>query len=180
MDKGALHMTLKGIKTILFTSNLSETSRIAFGHAALLATQLNARVVLLHVIERIPESYESRIVGLFGQDKWAEIIARHKQEAQHALIGKISSRQMARTVLSEFCRESGIDEAQCGVIQNEIVVKEGDVAETILGQAAEHACDLIIMGASKGLLSGTPVGHNIKAVLKRSKVPTMVVPAAKD
>jgi len=42
---------LNGIKTILFTSNLSATSRIAFSHAAVLASQLKAKIVLLHVIK---------------------------------------------------------------------------------------------------------------------------------
>lgn len=171
---------LKGIKTILFTSNLSETSRVAFNHAALLATQLNAKMILLHVVEKIPESYESRIVGLFGEDKWQEIIVRHKEEVQHALIGKISSKQMVRTALSEFCREAGIEKDQCGGNQNEIVIKEGDVIDTILQQAAEHECDLIVLGASKGLLSGTSVGHNIKSILKKSDVPTLVVPTGRD
>lgn len=166
----------QGFKTILFTSNLSETSRVAFGQAALLAVQLKAKIVLLHVIEKIPDSYESRIVGLFGEDQWADILTRHKKEAQHALIGKISSRQMARTALNEFCRESGIGEEQCGVNQGEVLIKEGDVIDTILETAAEHNCDLIILGASKGLLSGTSVGHNIKAVMKKSQVPTMVIP----
>jgi len=173
-------MALKGIKTILFTSNLSETSRIAFSHAASLAGQINAKIVLLHVIEIIPSSYESRLVGLFGERKWYEILGQHKAEAQHALIGKISSRQMIRTALSEFCRESGISDDQCGITPNEIVVKEGDVVEEILQQAAEHECDLIVMGASKGLLSGTAVGHNIKSVLKRSKVPTLVIPTGQS
>jgi nucleotide-binding universal stress UspA family protein len=170
----------KVVKTILFTSNLSETSRIAFSHAALLASQLNAKIVLLHVIEKMPDSYESRMMGLFGENKWRDILDRHKAEAQHALIGKISSRQMIRTALSEFCRESAIGEDQCGVTPHEIVVKEGDVVEDILQQATEHGCDLIIMGASKGLLSGTAVGHNIKSVLKRSKIPTLVVPTGQD
>ncbi len=167
---------LKGIKTILFTSNLSETSRVTFNHVAMLATQLNAKVVLLHVIEKIPESYEGRVVGLFGEDKWAEILSSHKEEVQHALIGKVTSRQMVRTALSEFCREAGIDTDTCGVTQNEIVIEEGDVVETILQQASEHECDLIVLGAGKGLLSGASVGHNIKSILKKSNIPTLVVP----
>ena len=44
-------------------------------------------------------------------------------------------------------------------------------------QAREHRCDLIVMGASEGLLSGSSVGNNIKSVLKKSKVPVLVVPA---
>ena len=171
---------LKGIKSILFTSNLSETSQVTFNQTVMLASQLNAKIVLLHVIEKIPESYEGRIVGLFGEDKWAQIVSRHMDEVQHALIGKISSKRMIHTALSEFCRESGIGTEQCGVTENEIVIKEGDVVETILQQAAEHECGLIVMGAGKGLLSGTTVGHIIKSVLKRSKVPTLVIPSGKD
>ena len=65
------------------------------------------------------------------------------------------------------------------VIPNyEIVVKEGDTIEAILKQATESQCDLIVMGASEGLLSGISVGKNIKSVLKKSKVPVLVVPAS--
>ena len=139
-------MALKGVKTILFTSNLSETSRIAFSHAAVLAGQLNAKIVLLHVIEIIPGSYESRLVGLFGERKWHELLGQHKAEAQHALIGKISSRQMIRTALSEFCRESGISDDQCGLPQNEIVVKDGDVVEEIHDLRSLHFARFVRRG----------------------------------
>jgi nucleotide-binding universal stress UspA family protein len=171
---------LNGIKTILFTSNLSATSRVAFSHAAVLATQLKAKIVLLHVIEKLPENYESRMMGLFGFGKWQEVLSQHKEEARHALVGKVSHKQMIRSALSEFCRESGIGYDQCGIIEHQIVVTEGDVAEEILLQAKEHACDLIIMGVNKGLLTGLSVGHNIKSVLKKSTIPTLVVPSEHD
>ena len=171
---------LKGIKTILFTSNLSATSRATFSNAVVLASQFKAKIVLLHVIEKLPENYEGRMMGLFGSSKWREVLLQHKKEARHALIGKVSQKQMIRTALSEFCRESGIDNDQCGTIENEIVVTGGDVVEEILLQATEHACDLIIMGANKGLLSGSSVGHNIKSVLKKSKIPTLVVPCEQN
>ncbi len=45
-------------KTILFTSNLSNVSRIAFKQAAMLATQFDAKLVLLHVMEGTPSNYE--------------------------------------------------------------------------------------------------------------------------
>lgn len=168
---------LQGIKTILFTSNLSAVSRVTFGHAAVLAAQLKAKIVLLHVIEKLPENYESRMMGLFGHSRWHEVLLQHREEARHALVGKVSPRQMARSALSEFCRESGIGNEQCGILDNEIVVKQGDIVEEILQQASEKSCDLIILGAGKGLLSGTSVGHVIKSVLKKSKIPALVVPS---
>jgi nucleotide-binding universal stress UspA family protein len=171
---------INGIKTILFTSDLSATSRVAYNHAAVLAAQLKAKVILLHVIERLPENYENRMLGLFGESKWHQVLLDHKEEARHAMLGKVSPRQMVRTALSEFCRESDIGKDQNDIPDNEIVVKEGDVVEEILQQAAEYSCDLIIMGASKGLLSGSAVGHNIKSVLKQSKIATLVVPSGEE
>ena len=168
----------KQIETILFTSDLSETSRVAFGHVATMAAQLNAKIILLHVLEKIPETYEFRLKSLFGESSWDDIMVNHKEEAQHSLIGKISERQMVRTALSEFYRESDALSADGSdsSAQDQIIVMEGDVIATILQQAEENKCDLITVGASRGLLSGTSVGRNIKSILKKAKVPTLVIP----
>lgn len=167
-------------KTILFTSNLSTASRVAFRHALLLANTFGARLVLLHVMERSPSNYESYMIGLFGQDKWHQVLKNNMEEAKHALVGKVSPRQMARTALSEFCKENEPGEENTAIPPSVVVVQEGDVVDAILQQAAENNCDLIIMGASEGLLTSSSVGGNIKSVLKRSKVPVLVVPGSAD
>lgn len=159
-------------KTILFTSNLSTASRVAFKQAAILVTQFDAKLILLHVMEGPSHNYEGYISSLFGQDEWQQILKNNKEEAKHALVGKVTPKQMVRTVLSEFCKE----DENCTTPNYEIVVKEGDVIDLILKQTAESQCDLIVMGASEGLLSGISVGKNIKSVLKKSKVPVLVVP----
>lgn len=165
-------------KTILFTSNLSTAGRVAFKHAALLANQFGSKLILLHVMERLPGNYEGHMIGLFGQEKWVQILKNNRAEAKHALVGKVSPKQMVRTALSQLSLENETGEEGAVVPQNEIVVVEGDVVEVILKQAIEHKCDLIVMGASEGLLSGSSVGNNIKSVLKKSKVPVLVVPAS--
>lgn len=167
-------------KTILFTSNLSTASRVAFKHALVLANQFGAKLILLHVMERSPSNYESYMIGLFGQDKFQQILKDNKEEAKHALVGKVSPKQMARTALSEFCKENEPEEQNYVAPASKVIVKEGDVVDVILEQASENNCDLIIMGASEGLLSRTSVGSNIKSVLKKSKVPVLVVPASLD
>lgn len=171
---------LKKTETILFATNFSDASRAAFNHAAVLATQLKAKIVLLHVIEKLPESYESRINTLFGKERWEQIIQQHFQEARNILIGKISSRQLIHTALEQFCREAGIDENQCGNLSTEVVIEQGDVANLIIQQAAEHQCDLIAMGASKGLISRTSLGSHIKSVMKKTTVPVLVIPPMSD
>ena len=163
-------------KTILFTSNLSTTSRIAFEQATMVAAKFGAKIVLLHVMEGPSGSYEGYIMSLFGQEKWQEVLRNNRDVAKHALVGKVSPRQMVKTALNQFCKENTTEGENYAIPNNEIVVAEGDVIETILQQAAEHKCDLIIMGAGEGLLSGVSVGKNIKSVMKRAKVPVLVVP----
>lgn len=164
--------------TILFTSNLSTASRVAFKHALLLANTFGAKLILLHVMESLSGGYASYMIGLFGQDKWHQMLKANREEAKHALVGKVSPKQMARTALSQFCKENETGEENCIIPPSEITVKEGEVVEVILEQASKYKCDLIIMGASEGLLSSSSVGSNIKSVLKKSKVPVLVVPAS--
>ncbi len=166
-------------ETILFTSNLSTVSRVAFKQAAMLANQFGAKLILLHIMEGSPSgSYEGYVHSLFGHDNWQKILKKHKDEARHALMGKVTPKQMVRTALSEFCQET-TNEHETNTIPNyEIVVKEGDIVEIILELQASFKSNLIVMGASEGLLSGISVGKNIKSVLKKSKVPVLVVPAS--
>lgn len=167
-------------KTILFTSNLSKASRAAFKQAAMLATQFDAKLVLLHIMEGPPSSYEGYVSSVFGHDKWQEVLKNNREEAKHALVGKVTPKQVVRTALSEFCKEDKREDETYVIPSYEIVVKEGNVVEVILKQASEFKCDLIVMGASEGLLSGISVGGNIKSVLKKSKIPVLVVPASLD
>lgn len=165
-------------KTILFTSNLSEASRVAFKQAAMLANQSGAKLILLHIMEGQPSgSYEGYVSSLFGQDNWQKILKNNREEARHALVGKVTPKQMVRTALSEFCKENQREDENNVVANYEIVVKDGEVVKVILDQALEFKCDLIVMGAGEGLLSGISVGKNIKSILKKSKIPVLVVPA---
>ncbi len=165
-------------KTILFTSNLSNASRIAFKQAAMLAKQSGAKLILLHIMEgETSGSYEGYVSSLFGHHAWQEIVRNNREEAKHALVGKVTPKQMVRTALSQFCKENQNQDEDYEFPNYEIVVINGDVVEVILKQAVEHKCDLIVMGAGEGLLSGVSVGKNIKSILKKSKCPVLVVPA---
>lgn len=166
-------------KTILFTSNLSEVSQNAFSHAAAMAGRYNARLVLLHVMEIGYGSYEGYMMSLFGQEKWQEVLKNNRETAKHALVGKVSPKQMVQTALNQFCKENNENEQKSAVLDYKIVVKDGDVIETIIAQAKEVDADLIVLGASEGLLSGVSVGKTIKTVMKKAKVPVLVVPGKK-
>ena len=166
----------KPIKSILFATNLSENCRPAFEAAASMATRYQATLILLHVIEKMPEYVEGRLRGLLGIEQWKEIVSGHANNARQALIGKKSSSKLIQEALERFCIDAGIDDASCGYHSREIVVADGEIVEEIIAQSKAYEADLIVLGARDGFLSDNRIGQTIKSILRNSKIPVMVVP----
>ena len=166
----------KGIKTILFTTNLSKYCVPAFDVAVMLSMQFKAKIILLHVLETIPDYVEGRLEGLLGEEQWKEMMHSHENEIRQKLIGKRSSNTLIQKALEQFCVEAGIDDDACGYQSKEIVIDDGDVAESILVNAKAHDCDIIVMGAPETRLLKKSIGSTTKSVLKKSKIPVIVVP----
>ena len=166
----------KPIQIILFATNLSENCRAAFDFAASMATRYQATLVLLHVIEKMPEYVEGRLIGLLGEEHWKEISQSHADNARQSLIGKKSSSKLIREALDRFCIDAGIDDASCGYHSREIVVANGEIAEEVVEQSKKYKADLIVLGTRDGFLSDNRIGQTIKTILRNSKIPVMVVP----
>jgi nucleotide-binding universal stress UspA family protein len=168
---------LKSVKTILFATNLTRSSVPAFEAAVVLALSFKAKIVVLHVLEKIPDYVEGRLAGMLGEDQWNQMMHAYQNEVRQSLTGKRSSSKLIRKALEHFCGEAGIDDATCGYQSREIVVTEsGDVAERIIENAIKQDCDLIILGAHEGLFAKQSLGPTVKSVLKKSKIPVLVVP----
>lgn len=167
---------IKPIKSILFSTNLSDNCKPALDLSISLATRYQASLVFLHVIEEMPDYAENRLRGLLGENKWRELNAEHQKSAYQQLIGKRSTSRMIRTALEKYCDEAGIEEASCGFQSREIVLTDGDLIDDIIKTSKQHKCDLIVMGARKGWLKDNAIGARIKQVLRRSTVPVLVVP----
>ena len=167
---------MKSVKTILFATNLSQECMAAFDLAAAIAIRFQATIVLLHVMEKMPDYIESRLKGILGEEEWKKNIESQVSGARQQLIGKKSSNKMIQAALSQFCSEAGIDDNACGYHSREIVVTDGEVVQDILECSRSYQCDLIIMGASSGFLSNNTIGPVIKGVMRKSKIPVMMVP----
>ncbi len=172
--KGWIMLTT--IKTILFATNLSETCRQAFDFAVVLATRFQACIVLLHVLEKVPESAAGYLKAIVGDARWKETVDSQEKDAHQTLMGMRSSTAMIHEALSRFCTEAGIDDAACGYASREIVISEGEIVENVIRCAEEYGCDLIILGTREGFLSHNTIGPTIKAIMRRSKIPVLVVP----
>jgi len=167
---------MKSIKSILFATDLSEKCKPAFDFAASLATRYQATIIMLHVTEKIPDYIESRLKGLFGEEEFEKIAADHEKSMQAKLIAKKTSDNLIRIALEQFCSEAGIDDASCDFHSREVVIGKGEVVNEIIKQSEKFDCDIIILGSRKGILKRSSIGPVIKEVLRRSKIPVLVVP----
>ena len=78
----------------------------------------------------------------------------------------------------KFWAAAGKEEKKVRDQIKSIEVVEDYPAETILKRAAQHNCDLIIMGGHEKGLSHSFLGSVAKSVLRRARVPTLTVPIA--
>ncbi len=167
---------LKPIKSILFATNLSESCIPAFEMAATLAVQNQATLVLVHVLAQMPDYVESRLKGMLGNEEFEALVQRNSNSARQALIGKQSSSNLIREALNQFCTNAGIEDDSCTYQSREIVVADGDLVDEIISAAKKFDCGLIVLGARENFLKDNAIGSTIKSVMRRSKIPVMMVP----
>jgi nucleotide-binding universal stress UspA family protein len=167
----------KTIKSILFATDLSPNCRAAFEVSISLAAQYQAKLVLLHVVaHNVPSFIEGHIRAAMGDEKWEALAMEHQQDARHTLIGKMKNESLLHTALKQYCADGGIDDVNCGLQAYEIVVAEGEIIQQVLAQAANHQCDIIVIGARKGFLKSNSIGPTAKGVMRQTRIPVLFVP----
>ncbi|CAB1081873.1 hypothetical protein D1AOALGA4SA_9514 [Olavius algarvensis Delta 1 endosymbiont] len=163
------------IKKILFTTDLSRHSRQAFEYAVSIAYRYGARLTLLHVMEEVSPSADVRLKNFIGQERWQTIKGSQEEEARQILIGKKREGAIIREALDEFC-ERLQTEAQIDFKIDEILVARGNVVDEILSEAQQNGSDLIVMGYHvRGKLEEAVIGSTTRRLLRRSKIPVMLV-----
>ena len=100
------------IKKILFTTNLSKESRLAFDYAISLAMQYGAKIIILHVMEETSWSSSAYVRNILGDQRWQELKQTHEEQARQILIGKQKEGALIREALTEFCKEAEKDHMQ--------------------------------------------------------------------
>ncbi|MBW2647743.1 MAG: universal stress protein [Deltaproteobacteria bacterium] len=165
------------IKKILFTTDLSENARYAFSYAANIAARYNAGIVILHVIEGIPNNVERQVMDMLGEKEWEELKKNNVKDTMSSLIGKRSESKLIRLALrslgGQISDELPLDEDQ----QVEILVQPGNVVKEIIVQSESNGCGMIVMAyRSRNMLTESIIGGVCRKVLRRSKKPVLLVP----
>jgi nucleotide-binding universal stress UspA family protein len=155
------------ITHILCATDLSKHSAYTMCHAAKLAASTGAKLHLVHAVQ--PMSDETRVaLQLYMQTTGSSETA---DKARHDHIRSIMAERQ-----KEFWEHVSKEykDIQDQVASIELV--DGYPAEVILRRATELKCDLIVIGAHEHGFSHTFLGTVAKRVLRRSNIPTLVVP----
>jgi nucleotide-binding universal stress UspA family protein len=146
---------MKPVQTILHPTDFSERSGHAFRYACLLARDLGARLVVLHVLAPPPAAFAGELMSYVPPS----------DKTQDELWGKLHQ------VVAE---EPGVEV--------EHFLEEGMPAEVILRVAETTPCDLIVMGThGRTGLGRVLMGSVAEEVVRKAPCPvlTLKMPLAK-
>ena len=136
-----------------------------------LADALDAKIDIAYILPAIDSAMEVPIIVQMGEDQYHQL----REERSREIMEKIKER------LREFTGREVKDAHKHEERVSSILVYEGDAVDEILKTADRLKSDLIIMGAhGKGLLSHTFLGTVPDKVLRRSRIPALVVPIPRD
>jgi nucleotide-binding universal stress UspA family protein len=151
------------MKKVLIALDYDPTSQkvAEIGYAT--AKEMNAEVILLHVITD-PEHYASTeysaIMGMQGYMDTSQIQKDSPEglrNASHHFLNKIKHHLNDNTIFT--------------------MVKEGDVAETILKSAKDRFVDIIAIGShSQKWLENVLMGSITEKVIRHTTIPLLIVP----
>lgn len=162
---------LPEIKNILYATDLSENAKFAYTYAAGLAQKYDARITILHVIEKLNANTFLQIKGYLGQDKWDALQKSNHDELVETIKGRLGS----------FCDEISSEMDACTFKVDKIIVKEGIAPEEILFQAEINDADAIVIGThGYGMFKDALMGGTARRVVRRTPKPVFVVPLPKE
>lgn len=142
------------MKTLLVPVDFSDVTEKIVATAASLAELLGCRVILVHVVEPVPE-----FVGYDPGPLSVRVATPVDLGADRDRLEKLKERFGKTEVLA--------------------VQADGSTPERILALAAEHGADMIVMGShGHGALFHLLAGSVTTAVLKAAPCPVLIIPNA--
>ena len=169
------------VKKILYATDLSENARYAFAYAVSLADLYNAAITILHVLPEVPELLDQSVIGYISAERWEEIKSQQLEEAKEALIGKRKEHLAVKEALLQFSEDVKQQQQGAGFTTDEVIVVRGNPVEEIIKNAEERNCELLVMGThGLGTLADAMLGSTARRVIRRSKMPVLVVRLPED
>ena len=164
-----------GFNKILYTTDLSESGRHAFAYAASLAHQYDADLTVFHVVQQDPEPHKS-LSTFMSDELWESLKKQNLENALETLLERRRDDTYIKQCIGEFCEDVQSAGPDNPYVKYSIAVESGHPVEKILEFAEKEGYDCIVM-ASHGHSSfqDAMLGNNVRRVLKRAKLPVLVI-----
>ena len=143
------------ITKVLIALDYDVTSKKVAGEGYLLAKSMGAETILLHVISELPVYYSE---------------SNYTHEYKVDLLGDLKVTTQA--FLDKSKKQLGDEAVQT-------VLKEGEIADTILKTAKEMDIDIIVVGSHSRKWLENIIGSQAEDVLTNSPIPVLIVPIKK-
>ncbi len=162
-------MKLNKIKKVLIALDYNSTAQKVAELGYSVAKSMDAEIVLLHIITN-PINYTSTgHVTIMG---FAGFMNENTGELQMDSVDAL--KEASKGYLNKTKKHLDDDDIK-------ILVKEGDIAETILETAKNIHAELIIMGShSQKWLENIIMGSVTETVLRHTKLPLLIIPTKKE
>ena len=155
------------IQKILYATDLSPNSVYALRYAMNSAIKHDADIIILHVFEKVDPASHIMLDLYLYKEQHQKMLDEHIKETKAIIEDRL------RTLRDKEL----IDHPEFSEKEISIEVCEGYPAEVILSKAQELNCDEIIMGThSKGIIANTFLGSTAKRVLRRTRIPVLIIP----
>jgi nucleotide-binding universal stress UspA family protein len=143
-------------KKVLIAIDYDETSQIVAEKGFSIAKALDSELVILHVVSEQPVYYSSYTYMRELRVDFFEDLKKSTQD-----------------FLDKTKKHLGDETIQT-------ILKEGDIADTILNTAKEMKADLIVMGShGRKWLENIIMGSQVEDVFKNTTLPLFIVPTRK-
>ena len=145
------------MKKVLIAMDYDETSQKVAEVGFSMAQAMHAETILLHVISEQPVYYSSY---MYMRELKVDILSDLKKSIQE--------------YLDKTKKHLGNEAIQT-------IIKEGDIAKTILETTQELHADVIVMGShSRKWLESILLGSETENVLRNTTIPLFIVPTKKQ
>jgi nucleotide-binding universal stress UspA family protein len=159
------------IKKILYATDLSENARHAFGYAISLADRYDAKITIIHIVEKLTPFAKALVEDIVGSEKMDTL----RVEKESKIIESIRQR------LADFCQQAIQEAPQCSLAVENTIVETGQPVDEIIRYAEEIDADMIVMGShGQGMLADVTMGSTSRRVLRRCPRPVLVIRLPED
>ena len=158
------------IQKILYATDLSPNSVYALRYAINSAIKHDADIIILHVFEKVDPAGNAWLDTYLYEGQHQRFYNEHITEAKDLIRKRLKA--LRDNELNELKNNPQFED-----IKISLETSDGFPAEEILRKAEELNCDAIIMGThSKGIIANTFLGSTAKRVLRRSRMPVLIIP----